>query len=66
MKTIILAALIGAAVGIFGLGNASAAPANGTAIRNVASTPALAQTVFYRRWHRERRRWRHCEYGRCW
>jgi hypothetical protein len=58
-----LAALIGAAFGISGLGMASAAPANGAVIRDGVATSTVTQNVYYRRWHRHRR---HCENGRCW
>ena len=67
MRTLVIAALIGATAGISGISAASAAPANGTVIRDNAVTSSIVQDVrYYRRWHHRYWRHRHCNRWRCW
>jgi hypothetical protein len=71
MRTIVLATVATAVIGVSGVTTASAAPANGLAIGSaVQQTGTLTQDVQWRRDRRWRRGWhRHrvCNrWGRCW
>jgi len=61
MRYLVIAAVMAVGVGIFGVGSASAAPANGHAIsQNAEQASSIIKTAggCGRGWHRDR--WGHC------
>jgi hypothetical protein len=60
MRIILIAALVGAGIGLACTSGASAAPINGTVIKDAAATSgAMTEEVGYRRRH-------HCRYRSVW
>jgi hypothetical protein len=59
MRTILIAALVGAGIGLACASGASAAPVNGTVIKDAAATSGDVTEVGYRRRH-------HCRYRSVW
>jgi hypothetical protein len=69
MRSVLIATVVAAGIGLVGTSGAFAAPANGLVIDEAATTNQLTQQMYHRRWHRGHRRCfhrRHISRVRCW
>jgi hypothetical protein len=65
MRSIVIAAVMAAGIGLVGIGASSAAPANGEVIGKAATVGHVAEQAYWRRWH-YRWHWRHHRHHRWW